>query len=341
MTPPVVRRARRPGFTLIELLVVIGVVAILVSLLLPAVQQAREAARRAQCQNNLKQIGLATVMFADANGAFPPARIVERPVPGEPADRRCGGDGPSWLVRLLPYLDQRAAAREWDLSEPYAGQPDEARTLVLGTLVCPSRRGPGSARVTDAVGPDRVLPCGCKFPGRPIAGGATTDYAGNHGDLSPGSAGLPTDFYWGGNGTGVIVSSRGECEGGRPAAGRWVDRVSLADVRDGLTNTFLAGERHVRDENLLDAESDGGGFDGSRFFTSARVGGAGVPLAAGPDDDVLGLDLFAFGSAHPQIVQFVLGDGSVRPVSATIDSVTLGRACHRKDGKLLNEFGTW
>ena len=337
--PP--RDRPRAGFTLIELLVVIAVVAVLVSLLLPAVQQAREAARRGQCQNNLKQLGLATALFADSRGALPPARIVQRPVPGEPPERRCGGDGPSWLVRLLPYLEQRAAAQRWDLSAPYAAQPEEVRTLVLNTLVCPSRRGVDAARIADGVGPDRTLSCGCKFPGRKIAGGATTDYAGNQGDLSPGSAGLPTDFYWGGNGTGAIISSRGDCVAGRPDAGRWIDRVTLAAVRDGLTNTVLAGERHVQDRNLGDAEGDGSAFDGSRFYTSARVGGAGVPLASGPDDDVLGLDLFAFGSAHPQAVHFVLGDGSVRPVSVSIDSVTLGRACNRRDGESLGEYGTW
>ena len=341
---PVRRPRRRPpaGFTLIELLVVIGIVGVLVSLLLPAVQQAREAARKAQCQNNLKQIGLATVMFAEDRGAFPPARIVERPVPGEPQNRRCGGDGPSWLVRILPYLEQRAAADRWDLSAPYASHPAEIRALALSTLLCPSRRGVGDALVRDGVGPDRTLPCGCKFAGRPIPGGAATDYAGNHGDLSPGSAGLPTDFYWGGNGSGTIVSSRGNCGADdRPTRGRWVDRVTLASVTDGLTNTLLAGERHVLTENRGDPDADGSGFDGTRFYTATRVGGAGVPLATGPNDDVFGLDLFAFGSDHAGVVQFVLGDGSVRPVSVSIDTVTLGRACNRRDGDVLTELGTW
>ena len=335
-------RAGRGGFTLIELLVVIALIAILVSLLLPAVQQSREAARRAQCQNNLKQIGLATAMFADASGAYPPARIVERPVPGEPADRRCGGDGPSWLVRILPYLEQSAARRQWDLTAPFADAPAEVRRLALPTLVCPSRRAVDNAQIPDGEGPPVRLACGCLFPSRTIPGGAVSDYAGNHGDLSPGSSGLPTDFYWGGNGTGTIVSSRGLCDAAdRPRAGRWADRVGTAAVRDGLTNTFLAGERHVMRGKIGDTEADGSGFDGSRFYTSARAGGPGVPLAAGPDDDVFGLDLFAFGAEHPGVVQFVLGDGSVRPVSTGIDTVTLGRVCNRRDGEPLGESGTW
>ena len=340
--PPRPVAARRGGFTLIELLVVIAIIGILVSMLLPAVQQAREAARRAQCQNNLKQLGLAATMFADTYGAYPPARIVERPAAGEPENRRCGGDGPSWLVHVLPYLEQAAARDRWDLSAPFRAAPEEVRGLALGTLLCPSRRGAGQARIPDGVGPSRVLPCGCAFPGRIIVGGAVTDYAGNHGDLSPGSSGTPADFYWGGNGTGTIISSRGVCDADRrPDAGRWADRVTLADVRDGLTNTFLAGERHVKNGDLGDTEADGSGFDGTRFYTSARAGGAGVPLASGPNDDVLGLSLFAFGSAHPGVVQFVLGDGSVRPVSVSIDTVTLGRACNRKDGEVLTELGTW
>ena len=321
---------------------VVGIVAVLTSLLMPAVQQAREAARKAQCQNNLKQLGLATTMFADDRGALPPARIVERPAPGQPADARCGGDGPSWLVMILPYLERQAARDLWDLSEPFDEAPPEARALALSTLLCPSRRGPGDARIPDGVGPARVLPCGCAFPGRKIAGGAVSDYAANHGDLSPGGSGLPSDFYWGGNGTGPIISSRGRCDAAsRPEAGRWRDRVKLADVRDGLTNTFFVGERHVMRGNIGDPEADGSGFDGSRFYTSARIGGPGVPLATGPEDDVFGLDLFAFGSEHAGVVQFVLGDGSVRPVSTSIDSVTLGRACNRRDGEVLGEFGTW
>ena len=341
--PSAVPRRRPPaGFTLIELLVVIGIVGVLVSLLLPAVQQAREAARKSQCQNNLKQIGLATLMFADDRGAFPPARIVERPTPGEPRNRQCGGDGPSWLVRVLPYLERRAAADRWDLSAKYADHPTEIRALALSTLLCPTRRGPGDAIVEDGAAAPRVLPCGCEIPGRKIPGGAATDYAGNHGDLSPGSSGLPTDFYWGGQGTGTIVSSRGNCDADdRPTRGQWVDRVTLAGVTDGLTNTFLVGERHVLLQNRRDADRDGSGFDGTRFYSSARVGGAGVPLAAGPRDPVFGLDVFAFGSDHTGVVQFALGDGSVRPVSTSIDTVTLGRACNRRDGDLLTDLGTW
>ena len=344
-TPAGRRRTRvggRGGFTLIELLVVVGVVAILVSLLLPAVQQAREAARRAQCQNNLKQLALATTMFADDFGAYPPARIVERPGPSAPPDQSCGGDGPSWLVLILPYLERRAARDLWDVTEPFYAAPDGARNQVLPTLLCPSRRGTGEARVADGLGPPVWLPCGCSFPGRVILGGAVSDYAGNHGDLSPGSSGLPTDFYWGGNGNGTIVSSRGICgAAGRPKAGRWRDRVGPAGVRDGLTNTFLVGERHVLRGNVGDPEGDGSGFDGTRFYNSARVGGPGVPLAAGPTDDVFGLDLFAFGGEHPGVVQFALGDGSVRPVATSIDTVTLGRACNRRDAEVLGEFGTW
>ena len=330
----------RGGFTLIELLVVIAIVAILVSLLLPAVQQAREAARRAQCQNNLKQLALATTMFADDFGAYPPARLVERPDDSLPPDQTCGGDGPSWLVLILPYLDQQPARDLWDLTEPFAQTPQPARNLVLSTLLCPSRRSGSQAVIPDGQGPPRTLPCGCAFPGRKIAGGAVTDYAGNHG--APGSPGLPSDFYWGGNGTGTIISSRAVCEiTRRPKDGLWKDKVPLAAVRDGLTNTFLVGERHILRGNLGDLEKDGSGFDGSRFYTSSRVGGPGVPLATSPGDEVFGSDLFAFGSEHAGIVQFALADGSVRPVATTIDTVTLGRACNRRDGEVLGEFGTW
>jgi len=88
---------RRPGFTLIELLVVIAIIAVLVALLLPAVQQAREAARRAQCKNNLKQIGLALHNYHDAFGCFPP--VASTDAQGNPLL--------SWRVALLPYLGGR------------------------------------------------------------------------------------------------------------------------------------------------------------------------------------------------------------------------------------------
>jgi prepilin-type N-terminal cleavage/methylation domain-containing protein len=101
--------AGRSAFTLIELLAVIAIIGILIAILLPAVQQARAAARRSQCQNNLKQIGLALHQFHDALGAFPPARLVEDGIRTLTSDGTTPGmDEPSWLIHILPHLEQSA-----------------------------------------------------------------------------------------------------------------------------------------------------------------------------------------------------------------------------------------
>src|SRR5262245_24566014 len=98
----------RPGFTLIELLVVIAIIAVLIGLLLPAVQQVREAASRTECQNNLKQLGLACQNFHSTYGTLPPSRV--------------GPDHATWAVVLLPFVEQDNIFKLWRLDQPYAAQ---------------------------------------------------------------------------------------------------------------------------------------------------------------------------------------------------------------------------
>src|SRR5436190_9868083 len=122
------RLRRRPGFTLIELLVVIAIIAILIGLLLPAVQKVREAAARMQCGNNLKQLGLAIHNYHDTNRFLPPAR------------------GNKWLacwgVLILPYIEQDNVYKQWDLKKAYYLQNDTARLSLIPTFFCPARRAP-------------------------------------------------------------------------------------------------------------------------------------------------------------------------------------------------------
>jgi type II secretory pathway pseudopilin PulG len=318
---------------LVELLVVLAITGLLIGLLLPAVQKVREAGSKIRCRNNLKQIGLAVAAFHDDHGAFPPARIVIDPDEGfnpfnHPPDT-------TWFVRIFPYLEQNAAFARWDLTKPFRFHDEPTRSHVVSAYLCPTRRGPERAVVASVSGPPVVMPCGCVFPGQFVSGGAVSDYAGNMGDLSPGASGLSSDFYWGGKGTGVLIASRGLDNGG---PGGWRDRIAISDITDGTSNTVLAGEAHILRGRLCEIPDNGPAYDGSRFPSSARVGGPGVPISRGPDDDVMGMGLFAFGSWHSGVCHFAFGDGRVSAVRNSIDNIVLARLCHRADGEPIPDL---
>ena len=323
------------GFTIIELLVVIAMIALLVALLIPAVQQARGAVRRVQCANNLKQLGLGAHSFHDTYQALPPARLilsVDRPTT-DFADLP-GLDEPSWLVRLLPFIEQSAFHGRWDEYKTYAGQNPAVRTVAVAAYLCPERHS-----ADDAVTADTTItitaPCGCPGGTQTVPGGAISDYAGNHGDLSPGAIGLPTDFYWGGNGTGVIISSRPV--GDETAIGRdWLDKVRLSDVTDGTSQTLMIGETFVPRGKDRETPYNGVAYFGRHLTNFARIAGPGVPLAHSQDDQRA--NLYSFGSSHAGIVQFAMTDGSVRGISTSISTRVLGNLTNRRDGETIGEF---
>lgn len=325
----------RRAFTLIELLVVIAIIGLLMALILPAIQRAREAANKLICQSNLKQLALATLHFQHDCGAFPPARLAFRPDDIPPYATSADLAYPTWLVRILPYIEQDAEFAKWKMTYPFGSQYFALRNKIQTLYLCPTRRSTNQALAEDSITNSFTLPCGCFFLGTFVFGGAVADYAGNLGDLSPGSSGLPTDFYWGGRGTGVLISSRPR-DGGRTEG--WIDKVRLADIHDGTSHTVLIGEMHVPGKKLAVVPDNGPAYDGSRFFYSARVGGLGVPLATGPEDTVNGLGLFAFGSWHPGVCQFAFVDGHVTAISTSISSDVLSRLCNRTDGKDLPDF---
>ncbi len=131
------RRVSRPlhGFTLVELLVVIAIISTLIGLLLPAVQSAREAARRCACSNNILQLGLALHTYEFANEAFPPGVTdATGPIRNMPEGQHIG-----WIVRLLPFIEQQSLERHFHIDEGvYAASNDEPRAACIRTLICPS-----------------------------------------------------------------------------------------------------------------------------------------------------------------------------------------------------------
>src|SRR5690606_839337 len=137
MRRPQGHSSRRHAFTLVELLVVIAIIGILVALLLPAVQSAREAARRMQCQNNLKQLGLALHNYHDALQAFPPSSVW--PDESQIASKNNGNLGPTWVILILPYLEQQALHDAFDLNQSICAEYNRApRSVQLATMLCPS-----------------------------------------------------------------------------------------------------------------------------------------------------------------------------------------------------------
>ncbi len=333
------RTGPRLGFTLVELLVVIAIIGVLVGLLLPAVQAAREAARSMSCKNNLHQIQLATDNFHAAFKCYPPARY--QPRPGDSASRSCGGNETTWLVRIMPYLESNSLEQRWDYSIPYSSHSDEVRTASPTSYHCPSRRSSddtiGLGNLVNGGTRWVTLPCGCRYPifsDVANVAGALGDYGANHGDLSPGSSGLPTDYNYGGNGTGIIISSRPKCTNNRPVG--WEDRISSKNVYDGMSNTFLVGEMHVPMGKLKQSPEDAFIFNGDNLYNFARIGGPAVPIARDPR--ATGNDLVSWGSWHGGLCHFALADGSVRAISASIDTDTLGRLCNRNDGQPISDI---
>jgi prepilin-type N-terminal cleavage/methylation domain-containing protein len=320
-------RFQRPSraFTLVELLVVIAIIGTLVALLLPAVQAAREASRAAQCKNHLKQIGLATLQFHDVNKAFPPARLRSRGYDSE----ICESTQPSWLVRILPFLEESSSFARWDVNSSFESHPDDVRERIPTIYICPTRRTLAEAVIASSTVTIPVTyPCGCS--GNEIIqlnGGAVGDYGGNHGDFTGGAEGTTADYFLGGNGTGVIVSSRPLCRDGQPAG--WLDKVRHKDLIDGVTKTFLAGEMHIPHGRLAQVPENGPLYNGLDLPAFARIGGPAIPLARGPEDD--DLPAIGFGSWHPGVCPFVLADGSVDSVDIFIDTEALRSYCHRNN----------
>ncbi|VTU02228.1 General secretion pathway protein G-like protein OS=Blastopirellula marina DSM 3645 GN=DSM3645_22906 PE=4 SV=1: N_methyl_2: SBP_bac_10 [Gemmataceae bacterium] len=295
---------RRRGFTLIELLVVIAIIAILIGLLLPAVQKVREAASRIKCSNNLKQLGIAYHGYHDTIQQLPPSVM--------------GDKYATHFVLILPYIEQGNLYNKFNLNAEMTTGTNNTQLLaaesVVNTFLCPSVRGSGNAMTT--LGP-------------------ATDYAatGNREgsqdcdrpDANPGD-------HW-----GMLIYPTDPL----PTAGNTgrKSRTSFASVTDGLSNTTLLGEKHVTANGLGKvanvSEGTWGYWHVSDYKTWMVVRNSKATLGAGPRDES---DRYQtkLGSWHTGVCQFVLGDGSVRSVNNNTSTEALLLAADRRDGRADN-----
>lgn len=320
------RTRDRSAFTLVELLVVIAIIAVLIGLLLPAVQKVREAAARTACANHLKQIGLAAHNFHDGHQCLPPSRL----------DR---AGGVAWTVLILPYIEQGNFSRGWDPKRWYY---DQGATVAEGDLLratrvplffCPSRRTASDEPVVSISGDKPDSP----FSGSRIHyPGALGDYACSVGsdmgaDYNPDGTG--------GNGAIVIAKLPHVYEGNSspPRLAPWKSQTSFAAITDGLSHTLLVGEKYLKPgtfgvnvaANLAANFGDGSIYNGDHPWVISRVAGVGFPLARGTDDAFVS----QFGSWHTGVCQFALADGSVKALPVSMDPVVLGYLSQRNDGR--------
>ncbi len=284
---------RRRGFTLIELLVVIAIIAILIGLLLPAVQKVREAASRAKCTNNLKQIGLGMHNCHDSNGYFPSGGWGWFWV-GEPG-RGAGKSQPGgWVYSILPYVEQAPLA---DMSGT-AGFTTRNQTS-LSIFNCPSRRQPipypSAFGYTYQNAPGVVLPTFGRtdYAGTSSSTGQNEIDAGGA-DFAAGDAAAPV--LWDG-----VFGRKSE--------------IKITDITKGTSNQLMVGEKYLNPNNYTSG-TDGGdnecmytGLNNDVYRTTANP-----PLQDRPG---LG-DTFRFGSVHIGGINVVQADGSVRSINYSV-----------------------
>ena len=305
---PLSRLPRSRGFTLIELLVVIAIIAILITLLLPAVHQSRDAARRTQCKNNMKQMGLALHNYHDVHNAFPPGWIA---VNNRVQNAHDGLNGAGWGTMILPYLEQ---APLYSTFNPNLAIHDPANVPFIDNVLpawqCPSDPKPDKWQIEEEGSPGTVL---AELP--------TANYIGVFGT---------DDLHGCENSPGMApVASNGQCKG--DGIFYHNSKVRIRDITDGTTNTLLVGERKTDISLGWFSTWPGMVAEGEEAFQ--RILGAADHV---PNDPAAHLD--DFSSNHVGGAQFVLGDGSVRFISENIDKGVYQGLATIQGGEVIGEF---
>jgi prepilin-type N-terminal cleavage/methylation domain-containing protein len=292
------RNAVRTGFTLVELLVVIAIIGVLIALLLPAVQAAREAARRTQCKNNLKQIGLALQLYYDSNNVFPPAAGTKPIINGK------GGDIIwSWSALILPFMEQANAANLIDFNTGY-NTPKNAAAIktFIPVYQCPSAP------------PNELCTCCIFIPGEEDAAETNYSAVGTHLKRNYGYVDNPID------GSGVMYDNSG---------------TRLQDITDGTSNTLMVSEWDGSDTDPFKHQypeycPDGNCVIGEVWMAENRIvsfygiNGAFLLIQSG------------IVSHHIGGANVLIADGSVRFVAERVDQSVLIALTTRAGGETIS-----
>jgi prepilin-type N-terminal cleavage/methylation domain-containing protein len=327
-------RSGRSGFTLVELLVVIAIIGILIALLLPAIQAARESARRMECKNHLKQLGVAVSTYTDSQRGLPSGGYG---IPWAPhPDRGLGVNQPgSLFYSILPFLEQKQL---FNLGKGVGAMADNSAlhqanisriATPVNTFFCPTRRAPGTSPASTIIftfvySPVLVAPDRLKFT-------AHSDYCANAGEIYTGWTGGPGDligaktFGW-----PNPSSNSGICF---PH-----NQYKLSDILDGTSKTMLIGEKNMNPDQYYNGQN--WGDDQGPFVADERdpVRWADVGGFLAPARDRAGADQsWGFGGPHAQTFNIVCCDGSVQSISYDISETNFRRLCNRKDKKLFED----
>ncbi len=324
-----IRRRRCPGFTMIELMMVVAIIAVLISLLLPAVQSSREAARRTQCANNLLQLGIAVANYESTHLVLPPGSVDPKgPVVEGPAAYQFG-----WVAQILPFMEQRNAYQHLNFnSGAYQLGNLTVRSVTIGGLLCPSDARRGSS--FGGAGPSSFGPSLSSVPSP-----AQANYAACYHDVE-----APIDTT---NAGAFFLNSH----------------VRLDEVEDGLGHTIFLGEKKPGGDELGWAS----GTRATLRNTGTPINQTSLnpldlaPLMPGsPVDDVpaipgienpppaqespssppkapMPIPVGGFGSSHPNGSNFVFGDGSVRFLRSTVNDRVYRLLGARADGDPIGD----
>ncbi|MDB5313567.1 MAG: prepilin-type cleavage/methylation protein [Gemmataceae bacterium] len=334
-------RFRRSGFTLIELLVVIAIIAILIGLLLPAVQKVREAAARSTCQNNLKQITLASHNYESANGILPPGGLVN-PNGGYGTYSTYPGPMTGTLAFLLPYMEQDPLYKQFPqtyfsptstvdawayCTPPYSSDGNQTGPLpgtqaLIKNYQCPVDDpniilSPSQGGMIDFYGAGDD--CGGSFNKPNVCIDYMYDLSGNMASRQPGGG----NYIGCAGGLGPYTGRANPTYYLYPGIYYVNSKVKMTDISDGTSQTLAFGESL-------------GGNGQTRDFHMGWFGASGMPVAWGLPTGFTTSHWYQFSSKHTGgIVQFSMGDGSVRGLRPGISALTYRALAGRSDGYVI------